>query len=72
MSVTHVVFGAVTVNCRSSTLAATGSPCRESVVVWNRRFFRARRSCCCIRRATRCRPTVRPCARSSWCTRGLP
>src|SRR5256885_627374 len=59
MSVTHVVFGAVTVNCRSSTVAATGSPCRASVVVWNRRFFRARRPCCCIKRATRCRPALR-------------
>src|SRR2546427_7345221 len=30
MSDTQAVFGAATVNCRSSTFAATGSPCCES------------------------------------------
>jgi hypothetical protein len=61
MSPVHTWLSAGTVKLRFKRLGAIGSSCRLSVVVTRkRRLPRARMSCCCISRSTRCLPTRRP------------
>ena len=72
MSADQAAFGSDGSNSRSSTLSATGSPCRESVVRTNRRGALARMPCSRISLATVFSGQACPRAFSSAVIRGLP
>ena len=72
MSAAHASFGRGRANARSSTLAATGRPCDESVVALKVRFLGANSPSRCMIRATVFTQHDTPPDCNAACTRGLP